>query len=112
MDGEEIGGEVWENERYERIFNDYEQDIVGTWEGMVTSDEDDHTDGELHRWEYKADGTYVYYRKWLTAIGREILTSFLTILLMALCCAPAGRRLPTAKKSVSGGRLRASRMAR
>ena len=62
MDGEEIGGEVWENERYERIFNDYEQDIVGTWEGMVTSDEDDHTDGELHRWEYKADGTYVYYR--------------------------------------------------
>lgn len=29
---------------------------------MVTSDEDDHTDGELHRWEYKADGTYVYYR--------------------------------------------------
>ena len=95
MDGEEIGGEVWENERYERIFNDYEQDIVGTWEGMVTSDEDDHTDGELHRWEYKADGT-----------------SFLTILLMALCCAPAGRRLPTAKKSVRGGRLRASRMAR
>lgn len=62
MDGEEIGGEVWGNERYERIFNDYEQDIVGTWEGMVTSDEDDHTDGELHRWEYKADGTYVYYR--------------------------------------------------
>ena len=62
MDGEEIGGEVWGNERYERIFNDYEQDIIGTWEGMVTSDEDDHTDGELHRWEYKADGTYVYYR--------------------------------------------------
>ena len=46
MDGEEIGGEVWENKRYERIFNDYEQDIVGTWEGMVTSDEDDHTDGD------------------------------------------------------------------
>ena len=38
-----------------------EQDILGTWEGKVTSAEDEHTDGELHRWEYKADGTYVYY---------------------------------------------------
>ena len=23
----------------------------------------EHTDGELHRWEYKADGTYTYYVK-------------------------------------------------
>ena len=60
-DGEEIGGEIWEDEHYERITNDYEKDIIGTWEGKVTSTEDDHTDGELHRWEYKADGTYVYY---------------------------------------------------
>ena len=60
-DGEEIGGEIWEDEHYERITNDYERDIIGTWEGKVTSTEDDHTDGELHRWEYKADGTYVYY---------------------------------------------------
>ena len=60
-DGEEIGGEIWEDEHYERITNDYEKDIIGTWKGKVTSTEDDHTDGELHRWEYKADGTYVYY---------------------------------------------------
>ena len=31
--------------------------------GKVTSAEDEHTDGELHRWEYKADGTYTYYVK-------------------------------------------------
>lgn len=63
QDGEELGGEIWANERYERITNDYEKDIIGTWEGKVTSTEDDHTDGELHRWEYKSDGTYDYYRK-------------------------------------------------
>lgn len=62
-DGEEIGGETWGNERYERITNDYEKDIIGTWEGKVTSDKDEHTDGELHRWEYKSNGTYVYYSK-------------------------------------------------
>ena len=62
-DGEEIGGESWGNERYERITNDYEKDIIGTWEGKVTSDKDEHTDGELHRWEYKSNGTYVYYSK-------------------------------------------------
>ena len=62
-DGVEIGGEVWNSECYERISNDYEKDIIGTWEGKVTSQEDEHTDGEMHRWEYKANGTYVYYNK-------------------------------------------------
>ena len=55
--------EIHESERYIRVPNDYEGDIIGTWEGRVTSAEDEHTDGELHRWEYKADGTYVYYSK-------------------------------------------------
>ena len=62
-DGVEIGGEAWNSECYERISNDYEKDIIGTWEGKVTSQEDEHTDGEMHRWEYKANGTYVYYNK-------------------------------------------------
>ena len=62
-DGEEIGGEIWGNERYVRITQDYAKDIIGTWEGKVTSENDEHSDGELHRWEYKADGTYVYYSK-------------------------------------------------
>ena len=52
-DGKEIIHETYDNEHYERITKDYEKDIIGTWEGKVTSTEDDHTDGELHRWEYK-----------------------------------------------------------
>ena len=62
-DDKMVINEVWDNERYIRINNDFENDIIGTWEGKVTSAEDEHTDGELHRWEYKADGTYVYYNK-------------------------------------------------
>jgi hypothetical protein len=62
-DDKMVINEVWDNERYIRINNDFENDIIGTWEGKVTSAEDEHTDGELHRWEYKADGTYVYYSK-------------------------------------------------
>ena len=63
LDGAVIINEVYDKERYIRINNDFENDIIGTWEGRVTSSEDEHTDGELHRWEYKADGTYVYYSK-------------------------------------------------
>ena len=62
-DEEQIINEVYDKERYIRINNDYEKDIIGTWEGKVTSEDDEYTDGELHRWEYKADGTYVYYSK-------------------------------------------------
>lgn len=40
---------------------DYQNDIIGMWEGKVSSAEDDNSDSELHRWEYKADGTYAYY---------------------------------------------------
>ena len=62
-DGEKIYQEAYGKERYDRITADYSQDILGTWEGKVTSAEDEHTDGEMHRWEYKADGTYAYYNK-------------------------------------------------
>jgi len=49
--------------RYVKMAADYSQAILGTWEGKVTSENDEHTDGELHRWEYNADGTYTYYVK-------------------------------------------------
>ena len=48
---------------YEKVDKDFSADIVGTWEGQVTSEQDTFGDGLLHRWEYKADGTYVYYVK-------------------------------------------------
>ena len=50
-------------ERKVRVTHDYSADIIGTWEGRRTSTEDAYSDGELHRWQYKADGTYVYYRQ-------------------------------------------------
>lgn len=50
-------------ERKVRVTHDYSADIIGTWEGRLTSKEDVHSDGQLHRWEYKTDGTFVYYRQ-------------------------------------------------
>ena len=48
--------------RFVKQTADYREAILGTWEGKVTNSEgSEFDDGELHRWEYKADGTYVYY---------------------------------------------------
>lgn len=49
------------NERKVRVTRDYGNDIIGMWEGRLTSEQDAHSDGKLHRWEFKADGTFVYY---------------------------------------------------
>ena len=46
---------------YVRLTADYHDAVLGTWEGRVTSEQSEYDDGEPHRWEYKADGTYVYY---------------------------------------------------
>ena len=47
-----------------RVTVDYKNDVIGTWEGRISSQEgSEYDDGELHRWEYKTDGTYVYYRQ-------------------------------------------------
>ena len=43
--------------------NDYREAIVGTWEGRCTSEGSIFDDGQEHRWQYNADGTYVYYVK-------------------------------------------------
>lgn len=48
-------------ERKVRVTHDYSTEIIGTWEGRHTSDQDTYTDDKLHRWEYKTDGTFVYY---------------------------------------------------
>ena len=53
--------EAYAQERWERVTVDYQNDIIGMWEGKVSSAEDANSDSELHRWEYKADGTYAYY---------------------------------------------------
>ena len=60
----QITGYADDIRRYEKITNDYSEAVLGTWEGHVTNSEGSvYDDGETHRWEYKADGTYVYYEK-------------------------------------------------
>ncbi|WP_408072360.1 hypothetical protein [Butyrivibrio sp. JL13D10] len=46
-----------------KINDDYSKDIIGTWEGRCTSEGSAFDDGQDHRWEYKDDGTFVYYVK-------------------------------------------------
>lgn len=48
--------------RWTRLNVDYSSDILGLWEGQVTSGEgSDFDDGEPHRWEYRDDNNYIYY---------------------------------------------------
>ena len=49
--------------RFEKIKADYAQPVLGTWEGHCTSEGSVFDDGQEHRWQYNADGTYVYYVK-------------------------------------------------
>ena len=47
-----------------KVGTDQSQAIIGLWEGHVTSEMgSEYDDGEEHRWEYRADGSYVYYSK-------------------------------------------------
>ena len=48
---------------YDKLTTDYSADLVGTWEGHCTSEGSVFDDGQEHRWQYNADGTYVYYIK-------------------------------------------------
>jgi hypothetical protein len=49
--------------RFTKVPADYSEDVLGTWEGRCTSEGSVFDDGQEHRWEYKADGTFVYYVK-------------------------------------------------
>ena len=53
---------VEESIRTVRVNKDYSNAILGTWEGQVTSDDDVYTDRQFHRWQFNADGIYVYFR--------------------------------------------------
>lgn len=45
-----------------KVTEDYTEAILGTWEGQATGEEGSvFDDGQPHRWEYHADGTYIYY---------------------------------------------------
>ena len=50
-------------ETFMRVDDDFSSDIIGTWEGKCISEGSVFDDGQKHRWEYKDDGTFVYYVK-------------------------------------------------
>ena len=62
IDGNEVFSKE-DNVRYVKQTADYRADIVGTWQGRCTSEGSVFDDGQEHRWQYNADGTYVYYVK-------------------------------------------------
>lgn len=47
------------NERWVRVADDFEQSVIGTWEAQVQNGDNPQT----WRWEFKADGTYVFSLK-------------------------------------------------
>jgi len=49
--------------RFAKQTADYTSAILGTWQGHCTSEGSVFDDGQEHRWQYNADGTYVYYRQ-------------------------------------------------
>ena len=59
-----------ETVRTVKTTEDYTEAALGLWKGHVTSEQSEYDDGEDHRWEYKADGTYTYYNR--TADGQWV----------------------------------------
>ena len=62
--------------RFVKVTTDYSAAVIGTWEGRCTSENSVFDDGQEHRWEYRADGTYVYYVKdgdnWVPSEGNTL----------------------------------------
>ena len=62
--------------RFVKVTTDYSAAVIGTWEGRCTSENSVFDDGQEHRWEYRADGTYVYYVKdgdnWVPYAGNTL----------------------------------------
>ena len=49
--------------RYVKVNVDYSESILGKWQGRCISENSVFDDGQEHQWDFKADGTYLYYVK-------------------------------------------------
>ena len=58
--GAEYSGMMEHSEVWTKVNVDYSDDILGLWEGSAST-ESKYDDGDVHRWRYLPDGTYVYY---------------------------------------------------
>ena len=64
VDGTIITSGLGSSFRFVRNTADYSTAILGMWEGRSTGAEgSEFDDGENHRWEFLADGTFRYYHK-------------------------------------------------
>ena len=48
---------------FTKVTANYNADIIGMWEGRMTSEQSEYGDVEDHRWEYMTDGTFNFFRK-------------------------------------------------
>ena len=62
IDGKDIVTNVY-MQKFVRVTADYSADIIGMWEGRMTSEQSEYGDVEDHRWEYMTDGTFNFFRK-------------------------------------------------
>ncbi|MBO7114101.1 MAG: hypothetical protein J6V95_02895 [Bacteroidaceae bacterium] len=76
INGQEVMGAMGHTEVWSKVNVGYSKDIVGLWEGHVTSDTSRFDDGETHRWRYNADGTYVYYSQDQEGNWKEVESVF------------------------------------
>ena len=51
IDGQEISSPEM-TISFTKVTRDYNEAIIGIWEGQMTSEEDAYSDGKVHRWEY------------------------------------------------------------
>ena len=58
-EGTEVLLHEFYTERWVRVTDDFEQSVIGTWEAQVQNENKQQT----WRWEFKADGTYVFSLK-------------------------------------------------
>ena len=49
--------------RLVRVKDDYSAAVLGTWQGVKTSEQAAYGNIEAHHWEFKSDGTYVFSMK-------------------------------------------------
>ena len=49
--------------RFVKVSTDYSKTVLGLWEGRMTSAQSQYGDVEYHRWQYNANGTYVFSMK-------------------------------------------------
>ena len=76
INGNEIMSSMGHTETWAKVNIDFSKEIVGLWEGHVTSDTSKYDDGETHRWRYNIDGTYIYYSQDQTGEWVEVESVF------------------------------------